>query len=152
MDPVSILADALAPLFTVGKSKIIFMCDPHTIPWEVVQYLESFGIRCVPKHHVQIQKNGCRTVEIYVSNAQYLWAAKLAAGYGVTVLQPLNISSVKPSTRWGVTRHHNGIAATILRAFAGFFGVQATLAPKKPKLGKSKPNNVRSFSKRPKSV
>lgn len=135
MDIVSMTADALAPLFTIGKSKIIFTTDPHTIPWEVVQYLESFGIRCVPKHQVQIHKDGCRTVEIYVNDSQYLWAAKLCTGYGVTVLQPLNAGSVKPNTRWGVTRQHNGIAAMILRSFAGLFAVRAHLAPKKPKLG-----------------
>ena len=135
MDIISMTADTLAPLFTIGKSKIIFTTDPHTIPWEVVQYLESFGIRCIPKHHVQIHKDGCRTVEIYVNDSQYLWAAKLVNGYGVTVLQPLNAGSVKPNTRWGVTRQHNGIAATILRSFAGLFAIRAVLPPKKPKLG-----------------
>ena len=122
--------DVFSDLTGTQTRRIVFMCAPDTAPFEILQYLESFGIRCIPSQHVQINADGCRTASIRVPERQHLWAAKLAAGYGVAVLEPLNAGSVKPTTRWGVTRRHNGPTAGLLRLFAGLFGVEARLAPK----------------------
>lgn len=127
------LANMFTDLLGNETKRIIFMCDPHTVPFEILQYLESFGIKCVPAQRVDIDADGCRTACIRVPARQHLWAAKLVNGYGVTVLEPLNAGSIKPKTRWGVTRQHNGPTSHLLRLFAGLFGVEAILAPKKKK-------------------
>ena len=128
------IGDMFADLWGNETKRIIFVCDPHTAPFEILQYLESFGIKCIPAQRVDIdQETGCRTACIRVPAHQHLWAAKLANGYGVTVLEPNNAGSVKPAARWGVTRQHNGPTANVLRLFAGLFGVGARLAPKKGK-------------------
>ena len=128
------IGDMFADLWGNETKRIIFVCDPHTAPFEILQYLESFGIRCIPSQRVDIDtKTGCRTACVRVPARQHLWAAKLVNGYGVTVLEPLNAGSVKPTARWGVTRQHNGPTANVLRLFAGLFGVGARLAPKRGK-------------------
>ena len=127
------IGDTVSELSGNQNRRIIFMCAPDTAPFEILQYLESFGIRCIPSQRVDIDADGCRTACIRVPARQHLWAAKLANGYGAAVLEPLNAGSVKPNTRWGVTRRHNGPTAGLLRVFAGLFGVGARLAPKKKK-------------------
>lgn len=128
------ISDTFADMFGSQTKRIVFMCDPHTSPFEILQYLESFGIRCIPSQRMEIdQSTGCRTACIRVPARQHLWGAKLVNGYGVTVLEPNNAGSVKPTARWGVTRRHNGPTANLLRVLAGLFGVEAQLAPKKGK-------------------
>ncbi len=128
------IGDMFADLFGNETKRIIFMCAPDTAPFEVVQYLESFGIRCIPAQRVDVDhETGCRTACVRVPARQHLWAARLANGYGVTVLEPNNVGSIKPKKRWGVTRQHNGPTANVLRLFAWLFGVGATLPPKKGK-------------------
>lgn len=136
MDLISQIADSLSPLFTQGKKKLIYTCPPELRPYELVQYLESFGVKCTPKNQVEISPDGNRTATIYVSKRQVLWAAKLAAGYGVTVLEPRVWGMVKPNYRWGNGAYHSGLTATILRGLSSLFGVNAKLAPKKPRLGR----------------
>ena len=119
-----------------GQQSITFACVPAFIPYEVVQYLESLGVRAKPKARVGIAEDGTRTATVYVSAGQYAYAAGLVAGMApgaVSVLKPFGVAPIKPRTRWGKTNKARGPVATLLRGTAWYFGVEAKKPPVKGK-------------------
>lgn len=119
-----------------GQQRIIFACAPSFVPYEVIQYLESLGVKAKPAASVDIAEDGTRTATVYVSAGQYAYAAGLVAGMApgsVSVLRPHNVAPIKPHTRWGKTNKARGPIATLLRGVAWYFGVEAQKPPVKGK-------------------
>jgi hypothetical protein len=119
-----------------GKQSVTFVCVPSIVPYEVIQYLESLGVKAVPAASVDIAEDGTRTATVYVSAGQYAYAAGLVAGLApgsVAVLEPHNVAPITPRTRWGKTNKARGPIATLLRGTAWYFGVEAKKPPVKGK-------------------
>lgn len=84
-----------------SKKRIVFIVSAELIPYEVIQYLESFHVKVWPKQ-VNWNDDRSRTCSIDVTEKQFIWSARLIAGYSdqIKVIEPKNIKPVKPKSRW----------------------------------------------------
>jgi hypothetical protein len=130
-----LLRRVLGNYLPIRQQSITFACVPVFVPYEVIQYLESLGVKVRPGP-VDIAEDRTRTATVYVSAGQYAYAAGLVAGVApgqVSVLKPHNVAPIKPRTRWGKANKARGPVATLLRGTAWIVGVEAKKPPVKGK-------------------
>lgn len=134
-DFVNQLVDEIGSVFSGGQKKIVFVCVPSFVPYEVIVYLEGFGVRVKPASHVDIADDGTRTATVWVTEGQYLYAAGLVAGMApgaVAVMQPHNVRPISPRSSWGKpNRSARGPTATALRFLWSVLGSGSSRVPER---------------------
>lgn len=113
-----------------GRQRIKFATS--SVPYEIVQYLESLGVKVWPTSDIS-EVNGTMEAVIMVNASQLDYAAGLIAGHdGFVLLDPHDAKPIRPKTRWGVQgKRAHGILTATLRGAARFYGTSANLLPVK---------------------
>lgn len=115
--------------------KIKFTAPSNSQPYEVIKYLQGFGIKCKPIAKVIWLEDGDRICSFQVSKGQYKWACSLIQGYkNYRVISNEDIKPVKPKSRWNdESVSSEGILGKVFSVLDKFIGVEIDLPKNKKK-------------------
>jgi len=115
--------------------KIKFIAPSDSQPYEVIKYLQAFGVKCKPVAKVQWLEDGNRICSVVVESSQYKWAIGLIQGYkNYRVISNEEIKSIKPKSRWNdQTSKPVGFISNLFSIIDRFVGVEVQLPKVKNK-------------------
>ena len=115
--------------------KIKFLSPTKAQPYEVIKYLQGFGIKCKPVAKVQWLENGDRICSLMVEDKQFKWASGLIQGYkNYRVISNDEIKPIKPKSRWNENLVDPvGLVGNLFSFIDQFIGVEVQLPKVKSK-------------------
>lgn len=115
--------------------KIKFSAPYSSQPYEVVKYLQGFGVKCKPLAKVIWLEDGDRICSLEVSSGQYKWAIGLIQGYkNYRVITNDPVKPIKPKSRWHeYSVSSSGILGKVFSVLDKFFDVEVDLPQGKKK-------------------
>ena len=115
--------------------KIKFLSPTNAQPYEVIKYLQGFGIKCKPVAKVQWLEDGDRICSLLVNEKQFKWASGLLQGYkNYRVISNDEVKPIKPKSRWNnETAKPEGFIVNLFSIIDSFVGVEVELPKVKKK-------------------
>lgn len=115
--------------------KIKFTAPSESQPYEVIKYLQGFGIKCKPIAKVIWLEDGDRICSLEVNKEQFKWACSLIQGYkNYRVISNEPIKPVTPKSRWNEESvSSSGFLGKVFSVLDKFIGVDVDLPKSKKK-------------------